>query len=321
MLDVKHVAVSLLLVVVMINHGCSGKKDAPAEKKENEKPVVALVMKSLANEFFKTMEEGAVAHQKAHADQYELICNGIKNELDVSKQIEIVDGMIAKGVDALVIAPADSKALIGICKRALDNGVVVVNIDNKFDAETLRREEVVIPFVGPDNRKGAKMAADHLAAQLRKGDKVAILEGKPGAFNGLQRRLGFEDAIKEAGLALCTSQSANWEMQPAYAIADQIYTKYGDELKAVLCANDTMALGASRALQGKGVKIIGFDNISAVQTLIRRGGIVCTVDQHGDRIAVYGIKYALEIIESGAAPENRETPVDLITRETLSKSS
>jgi ribose transport system substrate-binding protein len=47
-------------------------------------------MKSLANEFFKTMEEGARSHHKEHAEEYELIVVGIKNEQDVARQIDLV---------------------------------------------------------------------------------------------------------------------------------------------------------------------------------------------------------------------------------------
>lgn len=111
--------------------GCSGK---PANA---GKPRVALVMKSLANEFFKTMEDGARAHQAKHADTYALICNGIKDEQDVARQVALVEQMIAERVDAIVIAPADSKALVPACTRALDAGITVVNIDNRFDAGVL----------------------------------------------------------------------------------------------------------------------------------------------------------------------------------------
>jgi len=115
---------------------------------------VALVMKSLANEFFKTMEEGATAHHEQHKDLYDLKVVGIKDEMDVAQQIAYVESMMARKVDAIVIAPADSKALVPVCKRALDAGIIVVNIDNKFDAEVLQGQEREDPFVGPDNRKG-----------------------------------------------------------------------------------------------------------------------------------------------------------------------
>jgi ribose transport system substrate-binding protein len=305
-----------ILFAVSIMTGCGDGEQKQASNGA-EKKRVALVMKSLANEFFKTMEDGAKAHSAENSDIYELDCNGIKDEQDINRQIEIVNQMIAKGVDAIVIAPADSKALIPVCKKAMAKGIVVINIDNKFDSDVLKQEGVEIGFVGPNNRKGAKLAGDFLAKQLEKGDKVAVLEGRPGAFNGLQRKLGFEDAMNEAGMEICTSQSANWEQKEAYDIAMQIHNKFGDELKAVLCANDSMALGAAQALKGKQVKVVGFDNISAVQSLIKEGKVVCTVDQHGDQIAVFGIEYALEVLKTGETPVDRETAVDLITAEDL----
>src|ERR1700712_2332783 len=119
-------------------------------------------MKSLANEFFKTMEDGAEAHQKAHSGDYELISTGIKNETDVDEQITLVEQMVAQHVDAIVIAPADSKALVPACKKAADAGIVVVNIDNKLDADTLKDKALRVPFVGPNNMKGARLAGDYL---------------------------------------------------------------------------------------------------------------------------------------------------------------
>ena len=124
-------AVILLSCVVFIG-GCSKRS-----VEEKGKPRVALIMKSLANEFFKTMEDGARAHQSENSGKYELDVSGIKDEVDVGQQINLVELMTAKGVDAIVIAPADSKALIPVCKRAMDAGIIVVNIDNKFDDAVL----------------------------------------------------------------------------------------------------------------------------------------------------------------------------------------
>ncbi|MCH2000076.1 substrate-binding domain-containing protein, partial [Achromobacter xylosoxidans] len=79
-----------------------------------DKPKVALVMKSLANEFFLTMETGAKEYQKHNANQFDLITNGIKDETDTANQIRIVEQMIVSKVDAIVLAPADSKALVPV---------------------------------------------------------------------------------------------------------------------------------------------------------------------------------------------------------------
>ncbi len=289
-------------------------------RRKIDKPRIALIMKSLANEFFKTMEEGARAHHKEHKDEYELLVVGIKNETDVAKQIDFVELMIAQGVDAIVIAPADSKALVPVCKRAMQAGIIVVNIDNKFDAAVLADQGVEIPFIGPDNRKGARLAGEYLAGKLSPGDKVAIIEGAPNAFNGIQRKLGFEDAMKAAGMNIVSSQSGYWEMAKANQVVSALITEYFD-LKAILCANDSMALGAVAALRAAGksdeARVIGFDNISAVQRLLKEGKIMCTIDQHADKLALYGIQYALEMLQGKGKPSDRETPVDLITAETL----
>jgi len=301
-----------VVIFVILPVGCKQRKA--------DKPKVALIMKSLANEFFKTMEEGARSHHKQHAEEYELTVVGIKDEQDVARQIDYVELMIARGVDAIVIAPADSKALVPVCKRAMDAGIIVINIDNKFDAAVLADKGVKIPFVGPDNRKGARLAGEYLASKLKPGDKVVIIEGVPNAFNGIQRKLGFEDAMKTGRMKIVSSQSGYWETAKAEPIVSALITEHAD-LKAVLCANDSMALGAIAAIKAAGksddVLVIGFDNISAVQRLLKEGKILCTVDQHADKLALYGIEYALEMIGGKGTPSDKETPVELITAETL----
>ncbi len=311
--------VSVALVILLVAcAGCGKGNDTQSAKKDDSpgKPRIALIMKSLANEFFLTMEEGARAHNLANPDAYELITEGIKDELDVNRQIQLVEQMMSRQVDAIVIAPADSKALISVCHRAMDTGIVVVNIDNKFDDGVLKERGVSIPFVGPNNRTGAYLAGAYLAEHLEKGDPVAIIEGVPSAYNGIQRKLGFEDAMKERGMQIVASQVADWEMAKANRVAAAIITEE-PALKAFLCANDSMALGTVAAVRAAGkqdqVKIVGFDNISAAQELIAKEELLATVDQHADQLAVFGIEFALKMLNSNEAPADQETPVDLIT--------
>ena len=281
------------------------------------RPVVALVMKSLANEFFKTMEDGARRHQAANSASYELVATGIKDEQDVSRQIGLVEQMIARRVQAIVLAPADSKALVGVTRRAVDAGIVVVNIDNRLDRDAMAERRLTVPFVGPDNRAGAMEVGRAVAARLKAGDPIAILEGAPNAFNGIERTRGFQEAAREAGLVVVRSQTANWETARASQVVSALVTEHPG-LKAILCGNDSMALGAVAALKAAGrqggVLVAGFDNISAVHALLMTGEIVATADQHGDQLAVYGIEYALQHLKTpGASLPDRQTRVDLIT--------
>ena len=160
----------LLLLCLLCAAGCSKSDQVQnSDTSKTGKTRIALIMKSLANEFFSTMASGAEAHQKDNADTYDLVVNGIKDERDISRQVALVEEMAASGVDAIVIAPADSQALIPALRRARKAGIVIVNIDNKLDAEVLAKEDLQIPFVGPNNHAGAKAVGDHLAGQLAKG--------------------------------------------------------------------------------------------------------------------------------------------------------
>jgi ribose transport system substrate-binding protein len=306
-----------LLSATLLLSGCRKSEDKTAGRPAAEKPKIALVMKSLANEFFSTMAAGASRHQKDHAAAYDLVANGIKNETDLAEQVNLVEQMIARQVNAIVIAPADSKALVTVLKHAREAGILVVNIDNKLDAEALKQAGLQVPFVGPDNRSGARKVGEVIAKQLQAGDNVTIIEGIPTAFNGQQRRLGFEDAMKAAGVNIVGVQSGDWEMEKANSVATGLLSEHPD-LKAILCANDNMALGAVAAVEAAGktgkVLVAGFDNISAIHPLLENGRVAVTADQHGDQLAVFGIEAALKILRGEAPPADRTTPVDVITK-------
>lgn len=310
----RSVCLGLILMV-----GACAPSDTPSKDTE-ARPEIALIMKSLANEFFVTMADGAKAHQEAHSGQFDLILNGTKDERDYNQQVALVEQMIAKQVDAIVIAPADSKALVRACKRALDAGIVVINIDNKLDAEVMESVGIHVPFVGPDNRRGARVVGEYLAERLQNGDEVAIIEGVPTAFNAQQRSLGFEDAMEAAGMKIVSKQSGHWETDQAYTVASAMVSEYPN-LKALLCGNDSMALGAVAAVKIAGkseeIFVVGFDNISAVQEMLKDGRILSTADQHADKMAVFGIEFALQILRGETSPSDRETPVDLATAEGL----
>ena len=311
-----------LLAVGMLTAASAILPLSAAHAQTTEKPKVALVMKSLANEFFLTMEDGAKAYQKEHSADFDLISNGIKNESDTSAQIAIVDQMIVQKVNALVIAPADSKALATVIKRARDAGIIVVNIDNQLDADVLKSKGISVPFVGPDNRKGARLVGDYLARQLAAGDQVGIIEGVSTTTNAQQRTAGFKDAMDAAQMKIVSTQSGNWEIDKGNAVASAMLNEYPN-LKALLAGNDSMALGAVSAVRAAGkagkVKVVGYDNINAIKPMLQDGRILATADQFAARQAVFGIQTALKMLKGetveGAANGVIETPVELITKQ------
>lgn len=287
-------------------------------------PKVALVMKSLANEFFRTMEDGAKDYQKANPNDFELIANGIKNETDTGEQIRIVEQMVNSGAKALVIAPADSKALVSAVKKAMDQGVIVIviNIDNRLDPELLKSKGINVPFVGPDNRKGARLVGEYLAKEkLKAGDQVGIIEGVPTTTNAQQRTAGFKDAMDAAQMKIVSVQSGNWEIDKGNAVAASMLNEYPD-LKALLAGNDSMALGAVSAVRAAGkagqVQVVGYDNINAIKPMLDDGRVLATLDQAASQQAVFGIQAALKMLKGeqpGVDADNViQTPVKLITK-------
>ncbi|XKU39357.1 sugar ABC transporter substrate-binding protein [Pseudomonas [fluorescens] ATCC 17400] len=285
------------------------------------KPKVGLVMKSLANEFFVTMQDGAKDYQKAHAADFDMITNGIKNETDTSAQIDIVNQMILAKVNAIVIAPADSKALVNVLKKASDAGIKVVNIDNRLDPEVLKSKNLEVPFVGPDNRKGSRLVGEYLAKQLESGDKVGIIEGVPTTTNAQQRTAGFKDAMDGAGMKIVSVQSGNWEIDQGNKVAAAMLSEHPD-LKALLAGNDNMALGAVSAVRAAGkagkVQVVGYDNIAAIKPMLKDGRILATADQAAAQQAVFGIQNALKLVK-GEKVESVdgviETPVELVLQQ------
>lgn len=123
--------------------------------------------------------------------------------------------------------------------------------------------------------------------------------------------------MKAAGANIVTIQSGRWEMDTANNVAAAMLNAH-TELKAILCANDNMALGAVSAIQAAGktgkVLVVGFDNISALRPLLAKGQVVATADQHGDRLAVFGIEAALKILKGEVPPADQTTAVDLVTK-------
>ncbi|WP_421551664.1 sugar ABC transporter substrate-binding protein [Pseudomonas yamanorum] len=284
------------------------------------KPKVGLVMKSLANEFFVTMQDGAKSYQKEHAADFDMITNGIKNETDTSAQIDIVNQMILAKVNAIVIAPADSKALVTVLKKASDAGIKVVNIDNRLDPEVLKSKNLDIPFVGPDNRKGSKLVGDYLAKQLAAGDKVGIIEGVPTTTNAQQRTAGYKDAMDAAGMKIVSTQSGNWEIDQGQKVASAMLSEYPD-LKALLAGNDNMALGAVSAVRAAGkagkVLVVGYDNIEAIKPMLQDGRVLATADQAAAQQAVFGIQNALKLVKGEKVDAKDgviETPVELVLK-------
>lgn len=289
------------------------KTEAPAAKKV----MVGLVMKSLANEFFKIMEEATVKWA-ATQPNIDLKPVGMNSETDIDTQFAAVENFVTQKADIIVVAAADSVGMVAPVKKAVDAGIVVVNFDVKLDTAALKAAGLPedFLFVGPDNAEGAKLAGDAMAKKLGKGGKVIIIEGNPGADNATQRKNGFMKSVEEGGLVLLDSKTAHWETEEANTVVSNLLTKYPD-VQGIMCANDSMVLGAVKAIEAAGltgkVEVVGFDNIPAVQDLIKQGKVLATVDQFGPDMAKNAIEVGLRVLNGEKLTGWIKTPVKLVT--------
>lgn len=284
------------------------------------KPKVGLVMKSLANEFFKQMQAGAEKYAAENADKFDFKAVGMKDERDFAAQVDAVENFVTQKYDIIVVAPADSKAMVTPLAKAVKAGVKVINIDVELDQGAKKKAGIDLAFFGPDNRAGAKLAGDALAKALGAGGKVVILEGNPEADNAQQRKKGFMDTVNESKLQLLDSKTAHWETEEANTLMTNFLTKYHD-IQGVMAANDSMALGVVKALDAAGksgqIQVVGFDNIPAVQPLIKSGKMLATVEQYGAKMAAMGIDYGLRELAGEKFTGWVKTDVKLITAQDL----
>jgi ribose transport system substrate-binding protein len=277
---------------------------------------LALIVKTRNNPFFDPMIRAAEKEAKALGVSLEV--QSPAQESDKERQFALVQDMTAKGVQALLITPADSKGIVPALKQAQDKGVLVINLDNRVDPDTASAAGLKLGgYVGADNEAGGRLAGEAMAKALSSQAKVAVLEGIRGADNAEARKRGFQAGIGSS-LNVIASDSAEWDTQKAYAKFQSMLAAHRD-LAGVFCANDKMALGAMKAIreagrQGK-LTVVGYDNIPDVRPYLASGEMHATIEQHPDLMGKYGVKMAVGIL-SGAVPKEREVlvPLDVITK-------
>ncbi len=275
-------------------------------------PRIALVMKTLTNPFFVEMERGA---RQAETDlNVRLVVRTAAQETSIEQQIAIVDDLIRAGVAAIVIAPGDSIRLIPVLKTARDQGIAVVNIDNRLDLRFSEQFGLTgVPFISIDNEAAAYRSAKHIADQASAPTEAAIIEGIREAGNAEARRRGAVRAFEEnPDIALVGSETANWKIDEAYGVAQGLFNRH-PEIGLLFCANDMMALGAIRFLQEAGrhrVLVAGFDDLQEARQAIRAGHMAVTINQQAARQGYLGVQYALRALRGETLPA--ETMIEAI---------
>ncbi len=302
----------LVFFVLLLSLTVCKKKDRNDQVQLNESPQqdkyqIALVMKTLTNPFFITMERGAREAEKDLGIQ--LIVKTGSQETAIAQQIDIIRKLIKDKVDAIVIAPASSIELVPILARAQQQGIVIVNIDNELDKDAAKKFNLKdVPFISVDNEEGAYLSAKYISENVSQKSNAVILEGIKSAQNGIDRKKGAMKAFEEnKNITVISSKSADWKIDEAYEVFQNMWNE-NSNIDLVFCSNDMMALGVVQFLQEnkiKDVKVAAFDNIEEIKPHLQSGAVSVTIDQQADVQGYKGIETAYKLL--------KKEPIESIT--------
>lgn len=332
----KKKTIALLLVAAMTLAGCGGKTEAPAstdgggagteapaetggddaeapaagEAKDNADITIGFSSKDNSDTFVAAIADAA----QARADEL-----GVKLVMydaggDVNKQISDVETMIAQKVDAVIVIPQSvegSAPVVGMCN---DAGIPIV-VDNGDIADTN-----FTAFVGCTDQESGEILGQWFVDNVEKGSKVCIIEGPMGQSGQVGRYAGFEAVGMLDHFEVLSTQTANWKRDEAMALAEDWITQYGDDLKAIICENDDMGLGALSACKAAGrndIVVGGVDGLDDAVAAVKAGEYGISVLQDSKGQGSVGVDVALQIVKGEAYEKDTRIPFRAITAENV----
>ncbi len=307
-----------LLFVSIAAGGLLASCSAPAPQPgAPAKPRVALVLKTLNSPFFIEMQTGA----KAAADRLglDLVVQAAEREVDVEKQMQIVENLIQTGIKALMITPSGSREVIPVLAKATAAGIPIIVVDTRIDAAAATAASVkALTFIGSDNFEGGRAAGAELVLQTNGKAQVAILEGIPGHDTGDSRLKGFQEAVKDSpGIKILASQTANWERDQGFTVFQNMLQAH-PAIDAVFACNDMMALGAIEAIAAAGktgkIRVIGFDAVDDARKAIEAGTMAASVAQFPGEMGRMAVESAARVLKGETIEAEQRVRIELIKK-------
>lgn len=240
---------------------------------EDSQKVVGIVVKTLTGNSFQ-IDLAKACEDAAARYGYDHITLAPQTLGDNSQQIDIVEGLITRKVDLIVIAASDKTSVSPVLEKAMQEGIPVVTIDTRID-----NPNGYITFIGPDNMLAAYQATKYICDKMGGKGKFVFIEGDPTHEVAQLRKEGCMKALEEyPDVKLVASQSAYWTHEGGLTVMENALQANPD-IAGVFCANDDAALGAIEACKAKGVRpfIAGFDAIALANEAIVAGDLDATV--------------------------------------------
>jgi ribose transport system substrate-binding protein len=278
--------------------------------------VIGVVPKATSHLFFVAVHAGVDrAAREAGAD---VVWNGPNDETDHTRQIQIVDAMVAQRVDALAISATDERALQAPVNRAIRAGIPVTIFDSGVTVEGY------VTFVATDNYGAGVTAARELGRLCGGKGDVAMVMNKPGGTSTMLRERAFEETVAKElpGLRIAARQYGMADRAKARAAAENILTAH-PRIAGMFASSEASSLGAIQAISTRGlsgkVKLITFDTSETHVEALKNGTIDIMLVQDAFRIGYEAVKSLVDKLQ-GATPARRlDLPARVITRADLVK--
>lgn len=298
--------IAAVLVLLLIGAGWAVYERRGSDA--GDRPTIALSLSTLNNPFFVDVRDGARA--EARRQGVELRVHDSSD--DSSQQANAAQNYIAQNVDALIVNPVDSDAVVPSVQAANRSDIPVVAVDRAPSGGR------VVTTIASDNVEGGRMAAERMSELVGSGP-IAVLEGQPGTSAARDRGTGFTEGIAEhPGIEVAASQPANFDRTKALDVTQNIL-QANPEIKGVFAANDEMALGAIKALgaeAGDEVEVIGFDGTPEGLDAVRKGTLSATVAQQPELLGEAAVKAAVKASKEDSGPgKATEIPVTVVGKD------
>lgn len=269
------------------------------------RPLIGLTLPSSSHPFFVYIKRSVLEE----AQKLDVRVVSVDAEDDPARQLAIVEGFIAQGVNGVVMAPVKADALVGAVEALNRAKIPVATVDRQVTGGE------VLVHVGADNVEGGRVAARYLLKRVGKG-KVLQLEGTPGASPTTDRKRGFEETLAGTELKIVASQTADFKRATGQTVMEGLLQVHSD-FQAVFAANDEMILGALEAPKFKEIpadKVVtmGYDVIVDAAEAIRAGRLTASIEQYPGRQARQALGHLVAFVREGRQPPNKEiylTPI------------
>ena len=268
---------------------------------------IAVITPSHDNPFFKTEAEAAVAA----AQELGYTASAFSHDDDVNKQSELIDTAISKNAAAIIVDNAGADSTEGAARKAVEVGIPVFLIDREINASGLAQAQIVA-----NNSQGAALVAEKLADVLQGKGRYYELFGRETDTNAQVRSTAFHSVLDQyPGLELVATETANWDQQVGYQKVETLLQRDA-EVQAIICGNDTMAVGAVAAVQQAGktgdILVIGFDGSPDAVKAIQDGSMLATGMQPAVHISELAVQQADASIRTGETGKKEKQLVDCI---------